>query len=562
MRITFHDVTWENLLSTGAAPITFTLDQYKTTLVVGANGAGKSTILEALTFGLFGKPFRDMLKGELVNDINGKGTKVTVNLTVNGKRYTITRGIKPNIFTIEQDGKLIDQKAGIKNQQEWFETYVLRINQKTFAQMAILGKNFVPFMRLPAAERRAVVEDILDIQVFAGMAEYVKEQLSFVKDDLTEAQMKLRTIESNLEIKRQHVAKIERYREMETSKYDAIAAQVKDAKAKKSEIEGRLKINEPLAQSRDRMTKQIEGQENQRLLLNRERESVLKEMDAARKAKVCSKCGQPVTPKHVNEVVAELKQKAEDLGIKAEEILNETANLKIKLEQTPVVDLGDDKARLQEAIIEIRMLEAQLKEAAVPAFDYEDEQKQVSALQKAFESKAKEIDQIEKTRSTLTTASKLLKDDGIKAYIIKKYIGTINSRINNYLKKLGLAVGFVMDEFFETTIKARGSARSYNSFSEGEKMRIDLAILFAWRDIANSKNSISTNLLFLDEVFDASMDDAGCEAFSGLIRELGETTNVCVISHRGESLYEQFQRVLEFQFKSAFSRMRSLTRED
>lgn len=562
MRITFHDVTWENLLSTGAAPITFTLDQYKTTLVVGANGAGKSTILEALTFGLFGKPFRDMLKGELVNDINGKGTKVTVNLTVNGKRYTITRGIKPNIFTIEQDGKLIDQKAGIKNQQEWFETYVLRINQKTFAQMAILGKNFVPFMRLPAAERRAVVEDILDIQVFAGMAEYVKEQLSFVKEDLTEAQMKLRTIESNLEIKRQHVAKIERYREMETSKYDAIAAQVKDAKDKKSEIEGRLKINEPLAQSRDRMTKQIEGQENQRLLLNRERESALKEMDAARKAKVCSKCGQPVTPKHINEVVAELKQKTEDLSIKAEEILNETANLKIKLEQTPVVDLGDDKARLQEAIIEIRMLEAQLKEAAVPAFDYEDEQKQVAALQKSFESKAKEIDQIEKTRSTLTTASKILKDDGIKAYIIKKYIGTINNRINSYLKKLGLAVGFVMDEFFETTIKARGSARSYNSFSEGEKMRIDLAILFAWRDIANSKNSISTNLLFLDEVFDASMDDAGCEAFSGLIRELGETTNVCVISHRGETLYEQFQRVLEFQFKSAFSRMRSLTRED
>jgi DNA repair exonuclease SbcCD ATPase subunit len=565
--IHFTKVRWKNFLSTGNAFTEIQLDKNDSTLIVGENGAGKSTMLDALCFGLYGKPFRKIKKDQLINSVNGRDVVVEIEFSVHDHQYVVRRGIKPSLFEIIEDGKLIDQDAAARDYQEMLEKNILKLSMKSFTQIVILGSSsFVPFMQLTTSVRREVIEDLLDIRVFSSMALLLKDRVATNREEhkLNEqdisytqegikAQEKLRT-----ELDEKRAEKIEEFNERIKQAQESITREEASAAALGSAID------ELMNQCGDRDT--VSARVQKILTLEKSLES--KKANARKIIKFYSENDEcPTCTQHIDDHI-----KTEKIGEKEKAIEEVEAALE---------KLSDELSKGEDTLASISKIQQDISRKQN---DLSSKLNNIKVYQKEISVYTKEIDSLNKTEATYTQsnistlqsdlqrflgikerilrdkemyelATVILRDSGIKSRIIKQYIPVINKLVNKYLAAMDFFVKFELNEQFEEKILSRHRDDfTYDSFSEGEKMRIDLALLFTWRSIARMKNSASTNLLILDEVFDASLDANGCDEFLKIIHNL-EDTNIFVISHKGDVLHDKFSNIIRFTKQKNFSRI-------
>jgi len=565
--INFKTVKWRNFLSTGNVFTEIKLDKSPDTLIVGTNGAGKSTLLDALCFGLFGKPFRNINKPTLVNSINEKDCLVEVEFRVNNKNYKVVRGIKPAKFEIFCDGILINQAAARKDYQEVLEEQILKYNYKAFTQIVILGSSsFVPFMQLTANDRRTIIDDLLDIDVFSSMNVIVKDRLTTIKTRSSDIKNQIDSVLSKIELQKKFIEDAKKNNkdqiEKKQEEYDDQCAQIEkltsDVKLIQRHIDSLLKNVNDESTYKDKQKKlnQLEAKIEQNLTKAR------KDIDFYTKNSTCPTCDQTINNK--NEKITQCNHKIDELSGGLEKLQEEYNKVsgklisineihkKIAAHNSEITRINASIAQLQKYTKKLAKEIDELKNKKVLSDDMMNVSKElVISLEKLNE----ERKQLSEEKSYIDVASSLLKDSGIKAKIIKQYLPIINKLVNKYLASMDFFVNFEIDEEFKETIKSRfRDVFSYENFSEGEKMRIDLALLFTWRAIAKMKNSMNTNLLILDEVFDSSLDHSGTEEFMKLIHSLNDT-NVFVISHKGDILMDKFRSVIRFDKVKNFSRI-------
>ena len=569
--ILFQKVRWKNFLSTGASFTEINFTKSTNTLIIGQNGAGKSTILDALCFGLFGKPFRKINKPQLPNSINAKECVVEIEFNIGQKRYKVVRGIKPNTFEIYANDILLNQDAAAKDYQEVLEKQILKLNYKSFTQVVILGSaSFVPFMQLSAADRRTIIEDLLDIQIFSSMNSVVKEKMSTIKDEITKCKYAISLTEEKINLQKQNI-------EENKKNHDA------DIQRKLEEIEksnmqmGKLQndillINKHIAalhnkvgDKKEKLDKKSKGlfQIKGKVQTNIDRNQ--KEIDFYENNHDCPTCKQPITPEWKESQVEEKTKKitTQKTGlVEIEQELN-----KVTSEIKTITDILLHISQHHGEVIKhtstisainnyISKLNGEIDELNKKQTNTEGSDQKLTELNAELDEYKKTYENILNEKHYYEFAGNLLKDNGIKTKIIKQYLPIMNKLINKYLSAMDFFVNFNINENFEETIKSRHRDEfSYANFSEGEKMRIDLALLFTWRQIAKLKNSTNTNLLILDEVFDSSLDTVGTEEFLKLIHEMGTDTNVFVISHKGDQLFDKFRSVIKFEKKGNFSRI-------
>lgn len=568
--IIFEKVRWKNFLSTGNAFTEIDLTRSTNTLIVGHNGAGKSTILDALTFGLFGKPFRKINKPQLMNTINNGDCVVEIEFKIGKKQYKIIRSIKPNAFEIYCDSVLVNQDAKAKDYQEHLEKFILKLNYKSFTQVVILGSaSFVPFMQLSPADRRAIIEDLLDIQIFSSMNSIVKNKISTIKDEQKTVDYNIKLVEAKISLQKQniednkknHLVEINK-KVQEISDNDTHLNKVaKDVALIQRHIEQLTnKISDKTTVS-SRTTKLITLQskfEDNVRKLN-------KEISFYQNNDNCPTCQQAIVSETKEKHVTEKQTKIAEIQTATTKLEEELQNVHNRLEEiekiqkhinahnsevvklnTQVTSINSYNTRLSKEIEELRT-------RTVSTDDSDDKLKTLNSELQEYKDVAEQLS-IDKQYHEF--AATLLKDTGIKTKIIKQYLPVMNKLINKYLTSMDFFVNFNLNESFEETIKSRHRDEfSYASFSEGEKMRIDLALLFTWRQIAKMKNSVNTNLLILDEVFDSSLDGVGTEEFLKLLNSLDNTTNVFVISHKGDQLFDKFRSIIKFEKKNNFSQV-------
>ena len=568
--ILFTTIRWKNMLSTGNAFTEIKLNKSTNTLIVGQNGAGKSTILDALTFALFNKPFRKINKPQLVNTINDRDCVVEVEFTIGKKVYKVIRGIKPNIFEIHCDGKLIDQDAKIGDYQEYLENVVLKLNYKSFTQVVVLGSAaFVPFMQLSAADRRTIIEDLLDISIFSSMNKLVKDRVSSTKDNQKTIDYEIKLTEEKIAMQMQSLEDQKKNSDVEIA-------------AKLAEVE----MNNQFITATNNVIAEIESQIETLELINAENgdlshksskllqiESKFEDNISKLKSDIqfyndndnCPSCQQTITEEHKCKSVDEKNKKIEEISAAAVKLSAEIAKVSDQLadvasRQKEIRELQSDMVKLNTQVTSTNayntkvLLEIdQLKKRSI---SLEKDNEKLKELNKSLVDSKKAAEKLSADKQYLEFAATLLKDTGIKTKIIKQYLPVMNKLINKFLTSMEFFVNFNLNESFEETIKSRHrDVFSYASFSEGEKMRIDLALLFTWRQIAKMKNSVSTNLLILDEVFDSSLDGVGTEEFMKLLNSLDKDTNVFVISHKGDQLFDKFRSVIRFEKKNNFSQV-------
>lgn len=568
--IIFRSVKWKNFLSTGSAFTEIRLDKIANTLIVGENGAGKSTILDAICFSLYGKPFRKVKKDQLINSINGRDTVTEIEFEVYAKQYKVVRGIKPGIFEIYENDKLIDQEAANRDYQEYLEKNILRMTMKSFTQIVILGSSsFVPFMQLPTGIRREVIEDLLDIRIFSTMSSLLKEKSSSNKDELTTIKNELDTSLELLNVhelqekkdneKKQELLRTTNIRIVEL--HDEIDKVNIDIINTQTEIDNLLLSidDEDKVSKRNSKIQKIESD------LETTKSKAKKVINFYEDNDHCPTCTQEINAEiktnRIQEKNLSLDKISDALRILAKEFVENEARSneiratheKISTKQRRITN--DLHTSIRENQREINILQKQITSS--------DDNKETETAIKIDEIRKKQKE-LQSARSDLLIkkemyelAGIILRDGGIKSRIIKQYIPIINSLINKYLASMDFFVKFELNETFEETILSRHrDAFTYDSFSEGEKMRIDLSLLFTWRTIARMKNSVNTNLLILDEVFDASLDANGCDEFLKLIHNL-EDVNVFVISHKGDILQDKFKSIIRFEKFKNFSRISS-----
>jgi DNA repair exonuclease SbcCD ATPase subunit len=570
--IKFKQIRWSNFLSTGQYATTVDLCAATTTLISGENGAGKSTLLDALTFALFGKPYRNINKPQLVNSVNEKACLVELDLEIGSDKYLIRRGLEPAVFEIYKNTKLVDQDAKSKDYQKMFEEQVLKMSYKAFCQVVILGSaNYVPFMRLTAAERRAVVEAILDINIFSTMNTLLKGKLSKLKEELA-------ITEADTNVEREKVRLNLKYLENKDKDSTVAADQCRADIGKCTEDEEVLiaaiaRLDKQIAERHEQITDSdtVSKSINDLGAIHRQLKGKIKtitnEIEFYQKNDSCPTCSQHIDPLFKSNVVDTKTKKSKEIGEAVEDIQDSMTKANERLAEINSV-LGEIRgletkrsqasASLQATLSNRKKLEGRLTELETTKRVQGDaDEKELAKLQEALR-------ELEDTRKEMVDdqyyygiASALLKDSGIKSRIIKHYIPVINQIINRYLNQMGLFVSFNLDEEFNETIKSRHrDIFTYSSFSEGEKRKIDLALLFAWRTIASLKNSLDTNLLIMDEVLDGSLDDASVESFLEILRGIGGGTNAFVISHKPKELLEsKFTSHITFVKKNNFSQI-------
>ena len=569
--IVFKTLRYKNFLSTGNNWTTISLNRTKSTLIVGQNGAGKSTILDALSFALFGKPHRNINKPQLVNTINNKDSIVEVEFIIGKALFKVVRGIKPQIFEIWKNGVMINQSSHAKEYQKVLEQNIIKLNHKSFHQIVVLGSSsFIPFMQLPAQHRRDVIEDLLDINVFSKMNTLIKEKNSTLKEKLKDNAYQLDILKNKLESQRKYIRDITQINEDE----------INDKKKKISEVESEIKqlhnsnaecsaFNEANAEE---VSKQLKEANNKKQIILQDKANATSEIKTIvgdskfyEQNDTCPTCSQEIEPDFKKRKIHECKQKAlqtketleriqfeandvatliDEWNNKAEEVkdnnnLINTNNKLISSHQKQIDGLNLDIQRLSSR-------EGDIGEANEELHTMNEERNEL------MEHKLT----LNEEYSYNTVMAEMLKDTGIKTKVIKQYIPVINKLVNQYLQVLDFFVHFNLDESFQETIRSRHrDAFSYDSFSEGEKQRIDLALLFTWRMIAKMKNSVATNLLILDETFDSSLDHDGVDNLMKILHTLDDNTNVFVISHKGEILDGKFEEKLEFKKEKNFSKM-------
>jgi len=554
--IYFRTIRWKNFLSTGNAFTEVSLDRSPSTLVLGENGSGKSTILDALTYALFNKPFRNISKPQLINSINGKKLLVEVEFDIGKKHYLVRRGASPNVFQIELDGEVINQDANVRDYQKHLEENVLKLNYKSFTQISVLGSaSFTPFMQLHLGARREIIEDILDIQIFTTMNKVLKDKVNALKD-------KIRVLQIDVDLAKERATMQKKY--IETLEADK-ANKIEKIKEEINELEQTIQENEKLAtttiEKKDSMgdveTKRKKLVEYRKGIERRIRES-RSELEFYHDNEDCPTCKQGI-PHEFKERITTEKTDSVD---KLEQALNELDSAYKEVDEAyeKYLELNEEVMRINNDIItEQRVLQRlylEINDTKNKVADIDAEKTTLKALAKDVISKNLERSTLSEENTYFDVASALLKDSGIKTKIIRQYLPVINKLVNKYLAAMDFFVQFDLDETFKETIKSRHRDKfSYASFSEGEKQRIDLALIFTWRTIAKMKNSASTNLLLLDEVFDSSLDNNGTDYVMTLLNTIGNDTNVFVISHKGDQLFDKFRSVVRFEKKQNYSVM-------
>lgn len=567
--ILFEKVRWKNFLSTGNLFTEVSLNDNTSTLIIGSNGSGKSTMLDALCFALFGKPFRNINKPQLMNTINQKDCVVEVEFSIKTKKYKIVRGIKPNLFEIYSNGELINQNAATRDYQEFLEKNILKLNFKSFTQIVILGSaSFVPFMQLSAADRRAIIEDLLDIQIFSKMNSLIKEKTSINKDEITQKKNEQVMFEKLLEVQRK------RLEELKQNNDDLIKQYDKDIQSNNDTISTLQDTNNRLL--REVKTKQSQIDEIVGAKTKLKKVSKLESQIEGNISKVngdihffqhnehCPTCRQSIAESFKTEILSELDSKKieylkglELLRVKIEEeqkrieIIEETQQEVQRLQTKIAVN----NTSISSSMSQISKLNQQIESLRNSKNVDELEKTEISSLEEKMTNCLAELKKLIQEKSYLESATLLLKDGGIKTKIVKQYLPIINKLVNRYLSALDFFVNFNLDESFKETIKSRHRDEfSYASFSEGEKQRIDMALMLTWRAIAKIKNSANTNILILDEIFDSSLDTNGTEELMKILNLL-ENTNLFIISHKGDILQDKFRNVIRFEKINNFSRI-------
>lgn len=566
--ILFKKLRYKNFLSSGNIFTEIDLCKSNTTLIVGENGAGKSTILDALTFSLFGKPYRKVNKPQLVNSITNKNCLCEIEFTIGKQNYKIIRGIKPSVFEVYRDGELINQTAESKDYQEIVEKQILRINYKTFCQVVILGSaSYIPFMQLTTGQRREIIEDLLDLQIFTTMNLILKDKISDNGNEIQQTQSEQKIINEKIALINQHIKEMQSNNEKLTENKREM---IEDTKQQISQLEEK---QQQLLAVLSQLNKQLSGKETLEQKLNdllkfkhkiEANKSIIdNDIDFFENNDNCPTCKQVIDEMFKNQTLEEKKSKINELVTGLTKIDKQHEQISKQLTK-----LNQKKNEFDEANMELfkiknthdsltkycQRLEDEITSIKHNHIDVNFER--VKELQQQLDSMEGQYNNLQEHRQILANCALLLKDTGIKSKIIKQYVPIINKLINKYLSSLDFFVQFELNENFEETIKSRFRDEfSYGSFSEGEKMRINLAVLFTWRAVAKLRNSVNTNLLILDEVFDSSLDVNGTEEFLKIINNLTTNTNTFIISHKTDQMVDKFQTVLRFVKNQNFSRI-------
>lgn len=567
--ITFNTIRWKNFLSTGNHFTQIELDTNPSTLIQGPNGAGKSTLLDAICFVLFNKPFRKINKPQLVNSINEKDCVVEIEFTIGGVVWDIHRGIKPNKFEVYRNDVLVDQVSANIDQQKWLEQQVLKMNFKSFTQVVILGSStFVPFMQLTAANRREVIEEILDIQIFSTMNILLKDRLRRVVEQQRDCGYTLKSAEEKVKMQKEHISNSQRsndgeillkQREFASTEEDIFEIKKYITILETIDLDIHTEITEF-----DNVNRQINTLNDLKFKISHNNSAAHKELHFFEGNDSCPTCTQLIEKTFKDRKISDLSTKTEEY----EQALLKLESQHITLDKkyTAMLNLKDKLKRNHvEVAHQNSLISRNEKMLSKINSDIQrlSESPDIAKMQGKLEVYLEEYSQIEERcaevsveKNEYEVISNLLKDGGIKAQIIKKYIPVINNRINRHLTNMDFYVNFTLDEEFNEVIRSRYRDEfSYASFSEGEKQKIDLALLFTWREIAKMKSSLATNLLILDEVFDSSLDTSGTEELLKILKSLDNSTNTFVISHKGEILTDRFVKNIKFDKFSDFSKI-------
>ena len=553
--IQFQKIRWKNLLSTGDSFTEIDITTHKTNLIIGTNGAGKSTVLDAFTFGLFGKPFRKISKSQLVNSVNEKGTVVEVEFKIGSRQYIIKRGIKPNFFEIWENGKMLDQDSKVVDQQKTLEKQILKLNYKSFTQIVVLGSStFVPFMRLPGAQRREIIEDLLDINVFSNMNEILKVRLKDIRDSVQVHELNAQSVREKITLQEGFITQLEHKKKQQL---ENILDEQNKCVAKITEANTMIAdLNDEIAELND-----PEKQKSQLLDLGKKLKSKYnkhtKEQGFYHKTDSCPTCKQVISEEFKSERISELDTKIDEINGAFKDIDARLAEVISPLEKLRELS-GEISKQIQITHTQngtIKALTTQQKDLEASGSSIAVEAAKLQEMQENLKSVTLSLTESRKELDVHMTAGLLLRDSGIKTRIIKKYLPVMNKLINQYLNKLQFFCNFTLDEEFNEVLKSRYIDEfSYENFSEGEKARIDISLLLTWRSIAKLKNSVDTNLLILDEIFDGSLDTVGSDELSFILRTFNDKSNVFVISHR-DNLTDKFMRVLQFSKPQNFSHL-------
>ena len=569
--IKFSKIRWRNFLSTGSNFTEIQLNRSPSTLIIGENGAGKSTILDAICFALFGKPFRSINKPQLVNSINGKNCEVEIAFSIGRKNYSIVRGIKPAIFEITCDGEVLNQDAASRDYQKILEEQILKLNYKSFTQIVILGSaSFTPFMQLPPSHRREIIEDILDIQIFTVMNTVLKDKMSIVKDSIKTIDGQIEVGKQKVKVQGEYVKKLEddkKKREADANlaitESQATINRLQQEAAQLAENLQALKDStadeSTVSQRRTEMVTLLKSL-NQRINSARDQITFYEEHDN------CPTCAQLLTGELKSTAIEKHSHKIEEINAALDSLNHKISEVETRIDaisaiKNTIADVQDSIVDINSKIISEQTFIRKIQTEAEKSVDTENS---LDSAKSTLKELAKEVVSASESKSKLREDSyyleacaTLLKDTGIKTRIIKQYLPVINKLVNKYLAAMDFFVSFELDETFKEVIRSRHRDDfSYASFSEGEKQRIDLALLFTWRTIAKMKNSAATNLLILDEVFDSSLDNNGTDYVMGLLNTLGEETNTFVISHKGDQLFDKFRSLIKFEKHQNFSQMK------
>ena len=567
--INFRKVRYKNLLSSGNKFTTIELDRSQTTLIVGDNGAGKSTLLDALCFGLYGKGFRNLKKDLLINSINQKDLIVEVEFDIGRKKYKVIRGAKPNKFELYVNDTLVNQDATMRDYQDHLESNILKMSYRSFTQVAILGSaNFTPFMQLKSTERRKLVEDLLDITIFSTMQDILKKKVTNHNVEVRETNHEVELLEERISGLNDQMQALQKNRDKRIKKYESTVTETQDNINK---ILGEVDEKKKDVVEKTRLISDKDAEANR---LN-EAVELEKQLETARKKAIadakfyeenddCPTCKQGLDEEHKKKHIAERQSKAKEIRSALNQIEGTIEGVRTRL-----TEIADIQSQIDTVQREIGLLQTEI----ISNQKYVDKiQNEIKVLQGEIHDEnvndrlttaEDDLDKLHSKKQSLTDrqhyydlATTLLRDQGVRQRIIKQYVPVMNKMINKYLASLEFYVGFELNESFEETIKSRfRDVFKYDNFSQGEKMRIDLALLFTWRSVARLKNSVNTNLLILDEVFDSSLDSQGTDDFLKLLNTLTEKTNAFIISHKGDQLYDKFEEVIRFEKYKNFSRI-------
>jgi len=567
--ILFKKIRWKNFLSTGTQFTELDFEKSNTTLIIGTNGAGKSTVLDALTFSLFGKSFRGINKPQLVNSTNEKDCLVEIEFQIGTNEFLIRRGIKPNIFEIYKNSSLMDQNASAVDQQKWFEQNVLKMNYKSFTQIVILGSsNFVPFMQLSSSNRRDVIEDLLDIRIFSHMTVVIKEKIRNIREEIKTLDLKKSSLEDKVNMQKNFIEELENRGNAKINANEKKIAKFFD------EIGNYSKENQEIQDKIDELQKELESYSGatEKLRefgglkgkLSQKVSAITKEHQFFSDNMVCPTCTQDIEETFRLNRIVDAQNSAKELQSgykKLEEAIKEEERrehqfLSLSKEVTTLTyGISQNNIRINGLHQQVRDLQCEVQTIAENLANRNTEHEKLEQFNKSlklvYDNLLKKKDSIQYHDFSYS----LLKDSGVKSKIIKKYLPLINQQVNRYLQMMDFYINFTLDEEFNETVQSPiHEDFSYSSFSEGEKQRIDLALLFTWREVAKLKNSTNTNLLILDEVFDSSLDGFGTEEFLKIIRYVIKDTNVFIISHK-TGMEDRFESVLKFEKVKGFSRM-------